>query len=695
MESTPRSAATHAPNAALLIDFDNVTMGMRSDLSKELRNLLNSDVIKGKVAVQRAYADWRRYPQYIVPLAENSVDLIFAPAYGSSKKNATDIRMAIDGMELIFTRPEIGTFILLTGDSDFSSLVLKLKEYGKYVIGVGIQESSSDLLVQNCDEYYSYTALTGLRRAGDGEPGRAIDPWVLVERAVEQMVKRRDVMRSDRLKQVMLELDSGFDEGSLGYSKFSRFLTEAAQKGLIGLTKLENGQYEVSAGKGGAQGTSQGERAPTERGGRRDDEPRRRDRDRDRDRSREEAPRASGKEEAPPAQEPEAPAASPAASPAAGSSEEALREAYDLLRRAVAALAGEEGTEGVRDSDVKRKMLGLTPDFDEADLGFSKFSRFLRQAHDQEVIDLRKGENGIYEVALRAAGAAPVGSAGEARTAAPVQEARAAAPVEAPLPSPPGEDRPPEGAAATDPHADTRSPAAEREDAPSSGPGRRLQPRVSRRGLRSEGPPPLLEGQVAAVPQEKPSADEEESAPAPRGRGGRGTRRKAPAAREVPVEEAAAEAAPRGRRQRGGSKKEAANVPGTIDPVALGLPTDPEEVVRYLTGYKGVGRKTAEGLVKAFAGNLFTVLNTDPSRVRNTVPVARAELVLDGWKADLEQRQAGAPLAEGPAAPPSAGPEKEEGAEPPAGEKAGGGRRRTRRGSRKGRGDGRTAGSGN
>ena len=114
----------HAPNAALLIDFDNVTMGIRSDLGKELKSLLKSDVIRGKVAVQRAYADWRRYPQYIVPLTESSIDLIFAPAYGSSKKNATDLRMAIDAIELVFTRPEIGTFILMTGDSDFSSCVL-------------------------------------------------------------------------------------------------------------------------------------------------------------------------------------------------------------------------------------------------------------------------------------------------------------------------------------------------------------------------------------------------------------------------------------------------------------------------------------------------------------------------------------------------------------------------------------------
>ena len=111
-----------------------------------------------------------------MPLSEASVDLIFAPAYGSNKKNATDIRMAIDGIELVFTRPEIGTYILLTGDSDFSSLVLKLKEYGKYVIGVGIQESSSNILVQNCDEYYSYTSLSGLTkiRGGGGAGLRSV-----------------------------------------------------------------------------------------------------------------------------------------------------------------------------------------------------------------------------------------------------------------------------------------------------------------------------------------------------------------------------------------------------------------------------------------------------------------------------------------------------------------------------------------
>ncbi|MDQ8164323.1 MAG: NYN domain-containing protein [Gemmatimonadota bacterium] len=240
----------HAPNAALLIDFDNVTMGIRSDLGHELRNLLGSDIIKGKVAVQRAYADWRRYPQYIVPLAESSIDMIMAPAYGSSKKNATDIRLAIDAMELVFTRPEIGTFILLSGDSDFSSLVMKIKEYGKYVIGVGIRESSSDLLVQNCDEYYSYNALAGLVKSGETETTRKWDPWQLVTEAINRMVQNHDVMRSDRLKQVMQEIDSSFDEKDLGISKFSRFCQDAAHKGLIKVTKLENGQLEVAPPSG-------------------------------------------------------------------------------------------------------------------------------------------------------------------------------------------------------------------------------------------------------------------------------------------------------------------------------------------------------------------------------------------------------------------------------------------------------------
>ncbi len=395
--STPFSRAPHiegarapsrsprAPNAALLIDFDNVTMGMRSDLSKELKTLLASDIIKGKVTVQRAYADWRRYPQYIVPLSEASVDLIFAPAYGSNKKNATDIRMAIDGIELVFTRPEIGTYILLTGDSDFSSLVLKLKEYGKYVIGVGLQESSSDILVQNCDEYYSYTSLSGLRKADEGF-GVPLDPWRLVQQAAEQMARRGDVMRSDRLKQVMLDIDATFDEKGFGFNKFSRFVSEASKKGLIEIRKMENGQYEILSVKKGRKMEDQTE-TPSARDGKpstRDGKKRGAQAGRDRGR------RVTAEAEV-----------SEVPSPPSG--RESREPAYSLLREAVSELLGEAAGGSVRDSDVKRRMLALQHGFSETDLGFPKFSRFLQQAHDDGVVELQKTEGGNYQVALGSA----------------------------------------------------------------------------------------------------------------------------------------------------------------------------------------------------------------------------------------------------------------------------------------------------
>ena len=458
MSAAPHALAPiHAPNAALLIDFDNVTMGIRSDLGKELRSLLSSEIIKGKVAVQRAYADWRRYPQYIVPLSEASIDLIFAPAYGSSKKNATDIRLAIDALELVFTRPEIGTFILLSGDSDFSSLVIKLKEYGKYVIGVGIRESSSDLLVQNCDEYYSYNALAGLVKQNDDEPPRKFDPWELVTESVQRMKRNNDVMRSDRLKQVMQEIDSTFDERNLGISKFSRFCQEAAQRGLLTVTKLDNGQLEVDLPGAGSNTESvalrpeavipaaeSGEAPAEERGprrGRRGRGGRGRDRE---DRppraapvSREAVAFQPGSpplaESSPPPTQPADRASPQAAHPAParaphgadrpsqlelttehrvvsqdmgiGTSGERLTraEAFDLVRRTINEVAPRD--ESVRATDVRRtarKLLGR----DSESLSDRMFVRILKDAHDEGIIDLRKrGDD--FEVA-RAADAPPV-----------------------------------------------------------------------------------------------------------------------------------------------------------------------------------------------------------------------------------------------------------------------------------------------
>jgi uncharacterized protein (TIGR00288 family) len=409
----------HAPNAALLIDFDNVTMGIRSELQTELRNLLSSDIVKGKVSVQRAYADWRRYPQYIVPLAESSIDMIMATAYGSAKKNATDIRLAVDAMELVFTRPEIGTFILLSGDSDFASLVTKLKEYGKYVIGVGIRESSSDLLVMNCDEYYSYNALAGLVRSGEEEMVKK-DPWELVTESISQMKRNGDVMRADRLKQVMQQIDSSFDEKNIGMSKFSRFVTEAAHRGLLTLTKLENGQLEVGppgtvrslpAGQEGTQSATprlapaEGETADRPRRGRRGG--RGRDRDVRGQRSAATAtivqPSATEAESLPQQELPglTAPAASTAPTSGDGIGASGLRlrreEAFDLVRRSVSA----NGDAPVRASQVRataRELLGR----DSESLSERNFTRILQDAHDADIIDLRR-RGSDYEVAPAAA----------------------------------------------------------------------------------------------------------------------------------------------------------------------------------------------------------------------------------------------------------------------------------------------------
>jgi uncharacterized LabA/DUF88 family protein len=417
-------------------------MGIRSDLGNELRTLLSSDIIKGKVAVQRAYADWRRYPQYVVPLAESSIDMIWAPAYGSSKKNATDIRLAVDAMELVFTRPEIGTYILLSGDSDFASLVLKLKEYGKYVIGVGIRESSSDLLVMNCDEYYSYNALAGLVKSSDEEPARKWDPWELVTEAITRMKRNGDVMRSDRLKQVMQEIDNTFDEKDLGMAKFSRFVQDAVHRGLISATKLENGQLEIGLPSAGESGAPEQHAAPAEEApraesvdGKRESGRSRRGR-RGRGRDREDRPRTGVAEAA--AAEPTAAvtAAAPEGIPVSvekpageqiGASGERLTrdEAYDLVRRSVAALT--TGDETVRAGDVRskaRELLGR----DSESLSDRNFPRILKDAHDGDIIDLRRrGDD--FEVA-RAAEAEPVSAqlAKKAADNAPAAPSTPAAP---------------------------------------------------------------------------------------------------------------------------------------------------------------------------------------------------------------------------------------------------------------------------
>ena len=616
-----------APNAALLIDFDNVTMGIRSDLSKELKTLLNSDIIKGKVTVQRAYADWRRYPQYIVPLSEASVDLIFAPAYGSSKKNATDIRMAIDGMELVFIRPEIGTYILLTGDSDFSSLVLKLKEYGKYVVGVGIQESSSDILVQNCDEYYSYSSITGLQKASVGDQGKSIDPWQLVTRASGKMLERGDVMRSDRLKQVMLEMSPGFEESKFGFSKFSKFLAEAASRGLVQLRKLDNGQHEVGppgAGRGeDAQADGPGQKRPgaprhsPEPGHspelRRAPEPRR-----PAERNRAAAPVADAKG-APPKDGPDRKSVSVRGN--GTTVPDPLAGAYRLLRKALLELSPEN--ERTRDSDVKRRMLDLDRSFDEAELGFSKFSKFLTQAHEHEVVRIRRNEAGNYVVRLPrsdrgrpdevppagASSGTESGAASESRVAAP--KSSEAAPDAGAGASEPSAGDPEASKASPGPSASAaEAPAARKGGRTPRSPRQRMRRQSQRANEREQEEPDKEEREQEEPDKEEPDKEEHEKE------------------EHEKEEQVAPEASP-------------------LDPSGLGLPTDPDAVRRYLANrYRGVGEKTAGRLVEAFGDRVFQVLHETPDRVEDILPPNRVAKVREAWQEDFARRSRSEPAAE-------------------------------------------------
>ena len=669
--------ATHdglLANAALLIDFDNVTMGIRSNLGQELRKLLDSDMIRGKVAVQRAYADWRRYPQYIVPLSEASIDLIFAPAYGSSRKNATDIRLAIDALELVFTRPEIGTFILLSGDSDFSSLVLKLKEYGKYVIGVGLQESSSDILVQNCDEYYSYNTLSGLTAAADMGHVK-LDPWELAAKALDRMVERKDVMRSDRLKQVMLELDPSFDEKSAGFSKFNRFLAEAAHRGIVNLRKAPNGQYEVGAvaAKPGESGAAEYKPPSTDARG-----------------SGEKAATPTGTRDGRKAATPtgtEDGRKAPAWTGAPGA--EALATAYAALAESVRELS-KDRNDAVRDSEVKRKLLARDQGFDETALGFRKFSRFLQQARDEGIIDLEQRDDGNYY--LRAV-AEPTTRTGAAAAPAPEEARRRDSTTGrgrggrgrggrrgrrrdsdvAAEPAAREETEPAELAAETPPvEAEKVAPTAET-SAPKSGSALSRGLGRFRRGSRGRtGPPKASDASPASgigPIDAEIDAEEETRAKREDGMGESVGESVKEEGRDAGTAGASASARARGvGRFRSGSRGRApssatsapssatstpssapsapsearAGENGSPDSDAsgasAGLPADRVEIIGHMIrNYSGVGRRTAERLVEEFGPDVFAVIDAQPQRVKELLSKRQAQAVLDAR--DAERRR--------------------------------------------------------
>ncbi len=259
---------------ALFCDFENIALGVRDakyaqfDVKKILERLL----LKGNIIVKKAYSDWERYKDYKPVMHEASFELIEIPHLRQSGKNSADIRMVVDALDLCYTKSHVDTFVIISGDSDFSPLVSKLRENNKLVIGVGVKNSSSELLIANCDEFIFYDDLVreseAKRRktrkpavkptpeapvkpeqkenAEEDKKQKALD---LVVETVEALFDERgeeDKLWGSMIKQALRRRKPGFNESYYGFRSFSRLLEEARDRHLLELELDEkSGSYII------------------------------------------------------------------------------------------------------------------------------------------------------------------------------------------------------------------------------------------------------------------------------------------------------------------------------------------------------------------------------------------------------------------------------------------------------------------
>ena len=240
-----------ARSLAVFCDFENIALGVREakyaqfDTGKVLERLL----AKGSIVVKKAYCDWERYKEFKVAMHGASFELIEIPHVRQSGKNSADIRMVVDALDLCYTKAHVDSFVIVSGDSDFSPLVSKLRENAKTVIGVGVKNSSSDLLINNCDEFIYYDDLVRAedqkRRAAkkrrDAAP--ASGGHDKKQEAFDQMLSTLEALAAERgpeekiwgsmVKQALKRRNPGFNETYYGFRAFSDLLEEAGEKGLI------------------------------------------------------------------------------------------------------------------------------------------------------------------------------------------------------------------------------------------------------------------------------------------------------------------------------------------------------------------------------------------------------------------------------------------------------------------------------
>ena len=268
------AATERTHTMAVFCDFENLAIGVREakydkfDMGKVLERLL----LKGSIVVKKAYCDWERYKTFKAAMHEAAFELIEIPHVRQSGKNSADIRMVVDALDLCYTKSHVDTFVIVSGDSDFSPLVSKLRENNKTVIGVGVKQSTSDLFIGNCDEFIFYDDLVreqkkrvsvaprpaagkaasekakpeGPKPAGD--PDKAIE---LVVETVDALIAERggsDTVWGSMVKQTIKRRQPQFSERFHGFRSFNALLEEAGKRGLLTLEWDEkSGGYKIKA----------------------------------------------------------------------------------------------------------------------------------------------------------------------------------------------------------------------------------------------------------------------------------------------------------------------------------------------------------------------------------------------------------------------------------------------------------------
>jgi len=252
--------ANGTQNLALFCDFENIALGVRdANFARfEIEAILERLLVKGSIVVKKAYCDWDRYKGFKAAMHEASFELIEIPHVRQSGKNSADIRMVVDALDLCYTKAHVDTFVIISGDSDFSPLVSKLRENNKVVIGVGVQNSTSDLLIANCDEFIYYDDLVRLAKqrkpvkkkaAGPRDNGeraskkgrqeaRAEKAFELVLETIDDLFSERgaeDKLWGSMVKQALKRRKPGFNESYHGFRSFGKLLEQMESGGMLSL----------------------------------------------------------------------------------------------------------------------------------------------------------------------------------------------------------------------------------------------------------------------------------------------------------------------------------------------------------------------------------------------------------------------------------------------------------------------------